>query len=36
MPSVEMCGDSNVQALAYLTRLERLTQPGVTGEIRAG
>ena len=28
MPSVEMCGESNEQALLYLTRLERLTQPG--------
>lgn len=27
MPSVEMCGSSNAQALSYLTRLERLTQP---------
>ena len=32
MPSVEMCGTSNGQALAYLTRLERLTQPGRVGE----
>lgn len=31
MPSVEMCGASNAQALAYLTRLERLTQPGSAG-----
>ena len=30
MPSVEMCGESNAQALAYLTRLEWLTQPGNT------
>lgn len=26
-PSAEMCGDSTDQALAYLARLERLTQP---------
>ena len=32
MPSVEMCGTSNGQALAYLTQLERLTQPGSIGE----
>lgn len=32
MPSVEMCGASNDQALAYLTRLERLTQPESVGE----
>ena len=28
MPQPEMCGESAVQALAYLSRLERLTQPG--------
>ena len=27
MPSLEMCGDSADQALAYLARLEQLTQP---------
>lgn len=27
MPSVEMCGDSTAQAVAYLVRLEQLTQP---------
>jgi hypothetical protein len=27
MPSAEMCGTSSGQALAYLTRLELLTQP---------
>lgn len=32
MPSVEMCGATNGQALAYLTRLERLTQPGSVGK----
>jgi hypothetical protein len=32
MPSTEMCGASNEQALVYLTRLERLTQPGGVGE----
>ena len=32
MPSTEMCGASNEQALVYLTRLERLTQPGSVGE----
>ena len=30
MPSVEMCGASNGQALAYLERLERLTAPEST------
>lgn len=32
MPSVEMCGASHAQALAYLTRLERLTQPESVSE----
>ena len=27
MPSTEMCGTTNEQALAYLTRLEWLTEP---------
>jgi hypothetical protein len=27
MPSAEMCGASNEQALVYLTRLEQLTKP---------
>jgi hypothetical protein len=27
MPSAEMCGTSNSQAMAYLTQLEQLTQP---------
>ena len=27
MPQREMCGESTAQALAYLSRLERLTQP---------
>ncbi len=26
-PSTEMCGESQVQALTWLTRLEQLTQP---------
>jgi Fe-S-cluster containining protein len=26
-PSAEMCGTNNAQALAYLTQLERVTQP---------
>lgn len=26
-PSAEMCGDSRVQALAWLTRLEQATRP---------
>lgn len=37
MPSVEMCGDSADQALAYLARLERLTQPaGANDSAEAG
>lgn len=32
MPSTEMCGTNNEQALVYLMRLERLTQPGSVGE----
>ena len=28
MPSVEMCGTRSEEAWAYLTELERLTQPG--------
>ena len=27
MPSAEMCGTDHAQAFAYLTQLERLTQP---------
>eukprot|EP01030_Chromulinospumella_sphaerica_P013165 gene13165-12944_t len=27
MPSAEMCGASNAQAMAYLSQLEQLTQP---------
>ncbi len=27
-PSAEMCGSTRAQALHYLERLERLTQPG--------
>ena len=27
-PSTEMCGASTAQAMLYLARLERLTQPG--------
>ena len=27
-PSAQMCGNSQAQAMAYLTQLERLTQPG--------
>ena len=27
MPSPEMCGDGQLHALTYLTRLEMLTQP---------
>ena len=32
MPSTEMCGANNEQALVYLMRLEQLTQPGSVGE----
>ena len=32
MPSTEMCGANNKQALVYLMRLEQLTQPGSVGE----
>lgn len=28
-PRIEMCGDNREQALIYLTRLERMTQPDV-------
>jgi len=28
MPSAEMCGASAAHAVAFLTRLEQLTQPG--------
>lgn len=28
-PSTEMCGNSQVQALTWLTRLEQLTQPAL-------
>jgi uncharacterized protein len=28
-PSNEMCGESQAQALAWLTRLEQLTQPAL-------
>lgn len=30
MPSVEMCGDDQGQALRFLARLEALTQPGTS------
>jgi Fe-S-cluster containining protein len=30
-PSIEMCGESQAQALAWLTRLEQLTQPTLLG-----
>jgi hypothetical protein len=32
MPSAEMCGTSTEQALGFLARLERLTEPGSVGE----
>lgn len=32
MPSPEMCGDTQGQAVAYLMRLERLTQPAAAGD----
>jgi hypothetical protein len=35
MPSVEMCGDSTAQAVAYLVRLEQLTQPDAVGATEA-
>ncbi len=29
-PSIEMCGDTQEQAMAWLTRLERLTAPALS------
>jgi len=29
-PSIEMCGDTQEQAIAWLTRLERLTAPALS------